>query len=45
LKKYQNYEIDDTLVEIAWMTMNFNIAKELQEIDPDFQDEIKSLIA
>jgi hypothetical protein len=45
LKNNQDYEIDDSLVEIAKSTMNFNIAKELQELDPELQDEIKSLIA
>lgn len=45
LQKNQNYNIDDSLVDIAKTTMSFNITKELQEIDPEFQNEIKSLIA
>lgn len=45
LKERNKYQIDDALLEVSNTNMQFNIAKEIKEIDPGLQDDIHTLIA
>ncbi|MBW4665096.1 MAG: DNA-binding protein [Chroococcus sp. CMT-3BRIN-NPC107] len=44
LREVKRYSIDDSLLEVAETTMNLNIARSYQKIDPGFQENIKSLV-
>ncbi len=44
LREVKMYSIDDWLLEIANTTMNLNIAKSYQKIDPSMQDNLKLLV-
>ena len=39
------YKIDKTLLDIATVTMQFNIARDIQELEPAFQANIQALLA
>lgn len=45
LKERKKYQIEDTLIDIAKASMQFNIAKEMNDLDPGFSKDIRSLIA
>jgi hypothetical protein len=45
LKEDKTYKIDDILLEIAQINMNFNIARSWQRIEPRIQENIKFLVA
>ncbi|NOZ51671.1 MAG: DNA-binding protein [Gammaproteobacteria bacterium] len=45
LKERNNYQIEDTLLEIAKTNMQFNIVKQTHDIDPGLQEDIRKLIA
>lgn len=45
LKEHRNYQIEDTMIDIAITNMQFNIVKELNHIEPAVQEDIRSLIA
>jgi hypothetical protein len=45
LKEAKTYSIDETLMEIAKMNMDVNIAKSWQKVEPNFQKDIKTLVA
>lgn len=45
LKEDKTYEIDNTLLELAQINMDFNIARNWQKIAPNLQENIKSLVA
>ena len=44
LRQVKRYSIDDSLLEVAETTMNLNIARSYQKIDPSIQKNIKSLV-
>lgn len=44
LKQYRKYQIDDTLIDVANVNMQFNIVKELSHIEIAVQDDIRSLV-
>ncbi len=44
LRVVKRYSIDDSLLEVAETTMNLNIARSYQKIDPSIQKNIKSLV-
>jgi hypothetical protein len=45
LKEAKTYSIDETLMEIAKTNMDVNIAKSWQKVEPNFQEDIKTLVA
>lgn len=45
MKEYRKYQVDDALIDIARITMQFNILKELDYVEPEVQEDIRSLIA
>ncbi len=45
LKEDKTYEIDDILLEISQINMDFNIARSWQKIAPNLQENIRSLVA
>ncbi len=45
LKENRNYQIEDTLIDIAIANMQFNLVKELNNIEPAVQEDIRALIA
>jgi hypothetical protein len=45
LREAKAYSIDSTLIEIAKTNMNVNIAMSWQKVEPDFQKNIKALVA
>ncbi|MDH3975432.1 MAG: DNA-binding protein [Deltaproteobacteria bacterium] len=45
LKKRKKYRIEDSLIEVAKATMQFNVMKETTELDPDLQKQIRPLIS
>ncbi len=45
LREAKTYSIDDTLIEIAKTNMDVNIAKSWQKVEPNFQENIKALVA
>ncbi len=40
----KTYSIDDSLLEIAKISMDFNIARSWKKIEPDLQENIKALV-
>lgn len=44
LKKYRKYQIDDVLIDTANVTMQFNLVKELSDIEIVAQDDIRALV-
>lgn len=44
LAKYKEYSIKESLIETARTTMNLNLAKQSQTLDPDMQENFKILI-
>ncbi len=45
LREAKTYSIDDALIEIAKTNMDVNSAKRWQKVEPNFQENIKALIA
>ena len=45
LKERNKYQIDDALLEVSNTNMQFNIVKEINEVDPVLQDTMRTLIA
>jgi hypothetical protein len=45
LKEDKTYLIDDSLLEIAKINMDFNIARSWQKVRPDLQENIMTLVA
>ena len=45
LKERRKYPIEDALIDIASINMQFNIATEMKDIEPAAQQNIRSLIA
>lgn len=45
LKEHRNYQMEETLIDIATINMQFNLVKELNHIEPEVQEHIRSLIA
>ena len=44
LREEKTYSIDDSLLEIAKINMNFNVARSWQKIAPELQANIKALV-
>ncbi|MCW9023322.1 MAG: DNA-binding protein [Gammaproteobacteria bacterium] len=44
LKARNTYQFDDALLEVSNTNMQLNIVKEINEVDPVLQDDIRSLI-
>lgn len=44
LRQVKMYSIDDSLLEVAKTTMNLNIVRSYQKIEPSFQEDIKSWV-
>jgi predicted DNA-binding transcriptional regulator AlpA len=44
LAKNKNYPIDESLIEIAKIAMNLNIAKQYNQLDPNIQKKFKTLV-
>lgn len=44
LREEKTYSIDDSLLEIAKINMNFNVARSWQKVAPDLQENIKDLV-
>jgi hypothetical protein len=44
LREEKTYSIDDSLLEIAKINMNFNVARSWQKVAPDLQANIKALV-
>jgi hypothetical protein len=45
LKEDKIYSIDDALLEVAKINMEFNLAREWQKLEPSLQENIKALVA
>ena len=45
LKERKKYRIEETLMEIARATMQFNVTRETSELDPEIQERIRPLIS
>jgi hypothetical protein len=45
LREDKTYLIDDSLLEIAKINMDFNIARSWQKVEPDLQENIMALVA
>jgi hypothetical protein len=45
LKEDKNYPIDDALLEIAKINMEFNLAKKWRKVEPSLQENIQALVA
>lgn len=45
LKERNQYQIDDVLLEVSNTNMQFNIAREMNELDPALQDDVRKLIS
>jgi hypothetical protein len=45
LKEDKTYSIDDSLLEVAKINMEFNIARKWRKVDPGLQENIKALVA
>ncbi len=43
LRDNKQYQIEDTLLEVARINMQFNMARETHEIDPAMQKNIQAL--
>ena len=44
LRENKTYSIDDSLLEIAKTNMDFNTARSWQKVEPDIQENIKTLV-
>ena len=44
LKERKKYRIEDTLIEVAKANMQFNVTREMSELDPTLQRDIRSLM-
>ncbi|MEI6329738.1 MAG: DNA-binding protein [Pseudanabaena sp. ELA645] len=44
LREEKTYSIDDSLLEIAKINMNFNVARSWQKVAPDLQANIRDLV-
>jgi hypothetical protein len=44
LREDKSYSIDDSLLEVAIVNMEFNIARKWRKIAPDLQDNIRALV-
>ncbi len=44
LVEYKDYQIDESLIEIARTTMNLNLAKQSEMLDSDMQENFKTLV-
>lgn len=44
LIKYKAYQIDESLIEIAKANENLNIAQKLSKLDPELQENFKTLV-
>ncbi len=44
LRGAKKYAIDDALIEVAKINMNINIANSWQKVEPNLQENIKSLV-
>jgi hypothetical protein len=45
LKEDKSYLINDSLLEVSMINMNFNIARNWRKIEPTLQENIKALVA
>lgn len=45
LIEYKNLKIEDSLLETAKMAMNLNLAKQSQKLDPQWQENLQTLVA
>lgn len=45
LVKYKNCQVEESLIETARTTMNLNLAKQSKALDPDMQEDFKTLVA
>jgi hypothetical protein len=45
LKEDKTYTIDESLLEVSRINMNFNIARNWRKIEPTLQENIKALVA
>jgi hypothetical protein len=45
LKEDKTYTIDEALLEVSMINMNFNIARNWRKIEPTLQENIKALVA
>ena len=45
LKEDKTYTIDEALLEVSRINMNFNIARNWRKIEPTLQENIKALVA
>jgi hypothetical protein len=43
LKESKRYQIEETLMDVARVNMQFNMAREVNEIDPEMQKNIRKL--
>ncbi len=44
LKERKKYRIEDTLIELAKANMQFNVTREMSELDPTLQRDIRALM-
>jgi hypothetical protein len=44
LREDKTYSIDDSLLEVAKINMEFNVARKWREIEPDLQENIRALV-
>jgi hypothetical protein len=44
LREDKSYSIDDSIVEVAIVNMEFNIARKWRKVSPDLQDNIRALV-
>jgi hypothetical protein len=45
MDKKNMYPIEESLLDIATTNMQFNIAKDMQDLEPAFQPNIQALLA
>ena len=44
IREAKTYSIDGSLLEVAIVNMEFNVAREWRKIAPDLQDNIRDLV-
>jgi hypothetical protein len=44
LKEAKSYSIDDSILEVAIVNMEFNLARKWRNVEPDLQDNIRALV-
>ena len=44
LREVKKYVIDDALIEVAKINMNINLANSWQKLEPNLQEDIKTLV-